>query len=94
MFQLLMEQEFIQRQNTFKPVDNKRRAELKLVQAIRGTPVALARIHEIFNDGQVPLLYFLLHSMIDSSMPLWWLKEASANGTFQFCRSLTRKLCA
>lgn len=49
---LLMEQEFIQRQNAFKPMDTQRRNERRLVQSLRGTPTALGRIHELFNDEQ------------------------------------------
>ncbi|CAD5212255.1 unnamed protein product [Bursaphelenchus okinawaensis] len=49
---LLMEREFIQRQNNFKPMDSQRKNERKLVQSLRGTPTALARIHELFNDEQ------------------------------------------
>uniref|UniRef100_A0AC34QGT6 AAA+ ATPase domain-containing protein n=1 Tax=Panagrolaimus sp. JU765 TaxID=591449 RepID=A0AC34QGT6_9BILA len=49
---LLLEQEFIQRQNASKPSDAQRKQERKKIAVLRGTPTTLARIHELFNDEQ------------------------------------------
>ncbi|TKR77723.1 hypothetical protein L596_018641 [Steinernema carpocapsae] len=49
---LLLEIEYIQRMNARKPTDTQRRNERKVVQALRGTPTTLARVHELFNDEQ------------------------------------------
>uniref|UniRef100_A0AC35FQN2 AAA+ ATPase domain-containing protein n=1 Tax=Panagrolaimus sp. PS1159 TaxID=55785 RepID=A0AC35FQN2_9BILA len=49
---LLLEREFVQRQNAVKPNHNTSRQERKTVQSLRGSPTTLARVHELFNDEQ------------------------------------------
>uniref|UniRef100_A0A1I7XZ78 ZP domain-containing protein n=1 Tax=Steinernema glaseri TaxID=37863 RepID=A0A1I7XZ78_9BILA len=49
---LLLEIELIKRQNALRPTDAQRKKERQLVQALRGTPTTLARVHELFNDEQ------------------------------------------
>ncbi|CAB3398245.1 unnamed protein product [Caenorhabditis bovis] len=47
---LQLEKEFINRQNTLRPIAVQKRNEQKIVQQLRGSPVSLARIHELFED--------------------------------------------
>nr|CAR63641.1 putative 26S proteasome regulatory chain 4 [Angiostrongylus cantonensis] len=49
---LLLETEFIKRQNAFKSLETQKKEERKLVQQLRGTPTTLAKVHELFNDEQ------------------------------------------
>ena len=49
---LLLEKEFISRQNVHRPLEVQRRQERKMIQALRGTPTTLARVHELFHDEQ------------------------------------------
>ncbi|KAK5976049.1 Regulatory particle triple-A ATPase 2 [Trichostrongylus colubriformis] len=49
---LLLETEFIKRQNQFKSLESQRREERKVIQQLRGTPTTLAKVHELFNDEQ------------------------------------------
>ncbi|KAK6041788.1 26S proteasome subunit P45 family protein [Cooperia oncophora] len=49
---LLLETEFIKRQNQFKSLESQKREERKVVQQLRGTPTTLAKVHELFNDEQ------------------------------------------
>lgn len=49
---LLLEIEFIKRQNQFKSLESQKREERKIVQQLRGTPTTLAKVHELFNDEQ------------------------------------------
>ncbi|CAJ0600220.1 unnamed protein product [Cylicocyclus nassatus] len=49
---LLLEIEFIKRQNSFKSLESQKKEERKVVQQLRGTPVTLAKVHELFNDEQ------------------------------------------
>lgn len=68
---LLLEQEFIQRQNQFQPSDNQRRQERKLIASLRGTPTALARIHELFDDGSHAVV------VIEGSRREWYVPVLS-----------------
>ncbi|EYC22404.1 hypothetical protein Y032_0017g3328 [Ancylostoma ceylanicum] len=49
---LLLEMEFIKRQNSFKSLESQKKEERKVVQQLRGTPTTLAKVHELFNDEQ------------------------------------------
>ncbi|KAK6741684.1 hypothetical protein RB195_009511 [Necator americanus] len=49
---LLLEIEFIKRQNLFKSLESQKKEERKVVQQLRGTPTTLAKVHELFNDEQ------------------------------------------
>ncbi|VDO20068.1 unnamed protein product [Haemonchus placei] len=49
---LLLEMEFIKRQNQFKSLESQKKEERKVVQQLRGTPTTLAKVHELFNDEQ------------------------------------------
>ncbi|VDL78537.1 unnamed protein product [Nippostrongylus brasiliensis] len=49
---LLLETEFIKRQNQYKSLESQKREERKIVQQLRGTPTTLAKVHELFNDEQ------------------------------------------
>lgn len=50
---LKLEEEFIRRRKALSPTDQTRRQEYQQVQSLRGSPVILARIHELFDDEQV-----------------------------------------
>uniref|UniRef100_A0A1I8EI63 26S proteasome regulatory chain 4 n=1 Tax=Wuchereria bancrofti TaxID=6293 RepID=A0A1I8EI63_WUCBA len=47
---LLLEKEFIQRQGKSGSISEQQRKERKTINALRGSPIALARIHELFLD--------------------------------------------
>ncbi|CAD6188288.1 unnamed protein product [Caenorhabditis auriculariae] len=47
---LLLEAEFIRRQNVRRPLEVQRRNERRVVHQLRGTPTTLARVHELFED--------------------------------------------
>ncbi|KAH7723474.1 26S proteasome regulatory chain 4 [Aphelenchoides avenae] len=47
---LKLEEEFIRRRKALRPTDLTRRQENQQVQDLRGSPVILARIHELFDD--------------------------------------------
>ncbi|OZC05324.1 hypothetical protein X798_07760 [Onchocerca flexuosa] len=47
---LLLEKEFIQRQGKRGSISEQQKKERKTVNALRGSPIALARIHELFLD--------------------------------------------
>ena len=47
---LTLEAEFIRRQNAQKVVEKHRKNEARTVRNIRGSPVALARVHELFDN--------------------------------------------
>lgn len=49
---LLLEKEFILRQNVHRPLEVQRRQERKLIHKLRGSPTCLARVHELFQDEQ------------------------------------------
>lgn len=50
---LKLEEEFIRRRKALRPTDLTRRQENQQVQDLRGSPVILARIHELFDDERV-----------------------------------------
>ena len=50
---LLLEKELIQRKNVKRPFEATRRKERKDIRALRGSPMTLARVHELFSDEQV-----------------------------------------
>lgn len=49
---LIMEKEFMKRQNKYGSTNQQLKKERRIVQALRGSPTALARIHEVFADEQ------------------------------------------
>lgn len=55
---LLLEKEFIQRQGKHGSISEQQRKERKTVNALRGSPIALARIHELFLDEKVELIMY------------------------------------
>jgi 26S proteasome regulatory subunit T2 len=56
---LVMEEEFIQNQERFKPQDEKKQDETSKVDDIRGTPLAVGSIEEIIDDN---------HAIVSSSV--------------------------
>lgn len=55
---LLLEKEFIQRQSKHGSIGQQQKKERRIVHALRGSPIALARVHELFIDEQVMLYYY------------------------------------
>uniref|UniRef100_A0A9J2PW29 AAA+ ATPase domain-containing protein n=1 Tax=Ascaris lumbricoides TaxID=6252 RepID=A0A9J2PW29_ASCLU len=49
---LLLEKEFIQRQSKHGSIGQQQKKERRIVHALRGSPIALARVHELFIDEQ------------------------------------------
>jgi len=74
---LLMEEEFIQRQERFKPQEEKAQEERTKVDDIRGTPMAVGSLEEIIDDNHaivsssvgpeyyVPILSFVEKDLIE-----------------------------
>lgn len=50
---LTLEREFIQRQGKHGIINEKVKKERKVINSLRGSPIALARIHELFIDEKV-----------------------------------------
>lgn len=50
---LLLEKEFVARCTAKKPLDARRREERRIVNALRGSPMSMAKIHELFEDEKV-----------------------------------------
>ncbi|VDM43170.1 unnamed protein product [Toxocara canis] len=67
---LLLEKEFIQRQIKHGSIGHQQRKENRIVRALRGSPIALARVHELFIDEQVAELCSLDTSIHSSPLEL------------------------
>ncbi|PVV01768.1 hypothetical protein BB560_003802 [Smittium megazygosporum] len=72
---LLMEQEFVERQEQLKPQDNRMQEERKRVDEIRGSPMTIGTLEEIIDDNHAivstssgPEYYVSIFSIVDKDL--------------------------